>query len=38
MFLKIYFYQGPQRCVELFCEIEAEKKELFDTVWVIFFK
>lgn len=27
--------QGPQRCVELFCETEAEKKALFDTVWSV---
>ncbi|CAK5124562.1 unnamed protein product [Meloidogyne enterolobii] len=26
---------GPQRCVELFCETEAEKKALFDTVWSV---
>uniref|UniRef100_A0A1I8BY60 FYVE-type domain-containing protein n=1 Tax=Meloidogyne hapla TaxID=6305 RepID=A0A1I8BY60_MELHA len=27
--------KGPQRCVELFCETEAEKKALFDTVWSV---
>ncbi|KAF7640503.1 hypothetical protein Mgra_00000326 [Meloidogyne graminicola] len=27
--------QGPQRCVELFCETEAEKNALFDTVWSV---
>lgn len=34
LYFNFYIFKGPQRCVELFCETEAEKNALFDTVWV----